>query len=116
MPVRVKRGHIGRHDIVQVTQPVKIDVQDPNVGSQAGRDLGRVRAHNAAPRMTTSAGATPGTPRKQNSPTLLRPLEKLRPSWMLIRPATSLIGVKSGKPPRASRAASRKRSPSRRCR
>src|SRR5262249_6804278 len=54
------------------------------------------------PRMTTFAGSTPGTPpSKMPRPSNGRS-RNFAPSWMLIRPATSLIGVSSASPPRPS--------------
>ena len=52
--------------------------------------------------MATFAGSTPGTPpRRMPRPSNGRS-RYFAPSWMLIRPATSLIGVNSGRLPRAS--------------
>ena len=48
------------------------------------------------PRMATSAGATPGTPESRMPRPSCGRSRYLAPSWMLIRPATSLIGVSSG--------------------
>ncbi len=52
------------------------------------------------PRIATSAGATPGTPDSKIPRPSWGRSRYLAPSWMLIRPATSLIGVSSGRPPR----------------
>ena len=46
--VAVDQLHVGRHHVGQVAQAVQRHVQDGHAGAQAGRHLGRVRAHHAA--------------------------------------------------------------------
>jgi hypothetical protein len=51
------------------------------------------------PRTTTCAGATPGTPPSRMPRPIMGFSRYLAPSWMLILPAISLIGVSSGSVP-----------------
>ena len=51
------------------------------------------------PRIVMWAGATPGTPPSRMPRPICGRSRYLAPSWMLIRPATSLIGVSSGSRP-----------------
>ena len=53
--------------------------------------------------MATSAGATPGTPASKIPRPSWGRSRNFAPCWMLIRPATSDIGVSSGSEPLASR-------------
>src|SRR6516165_9771142 len=48
MAIAEQRGHVARHDIVQIAQTVEIDVQNRNVGSQTGGYFGGVGPNNAA--------------------------------------------------------------------
>ena len=54
------------------------------------------------PMMTTLAGSTPGTPPSRMPRPSNGRSRYFAPSWMLMRPATSLIDVSSGSPPFAS--------------
>ena len=52
-----------------------------------------------APRITTCAGETPGTPPSRIPRPIIGFSRYFAPSWMLIFPAISLIGVRSGSVP-----------------
>ena len=54
------------------------------------------------PRITTSAGGTPGTPPSRTPRPPCSFSRQWAPAWIDMRPATSLIGASSGSPPRAS--------------
>ena len=58
------------------------------------------------PRMVMWAGSTPGTPARRMPRPICGRSRYFAPSWMLIRPATSLIGVSSGSRPCSSRSVS----------
>ena len=53
------------------------------------------------PRTTTLAGATPGTPPSSMPRPPCSISRQWAPAWIDMRPATSLIGASSGRPPRA---------------
>ena len=74
-----------------------------DVRPEPGRDLGGVRADDAAAEDHRHvAGGTPGTPPSRMPRPSNGRSRYFAPSWMLIRPATSLIGVSSGSVPFAS--------------
>lgn len=52
-----------------------------------------------APRTSTVPGSTPETPPSRMPRPFIGRSRYLAPSWMLMRPATSLIGVSSGSLP-----------------
>ena len=54
------------------------------------------------PRTTTFAGGTPGTPPSSTPRPPCAISRQCAPAWIDMRPATSLIGASSGRPPRAS--------------
>ena len=58
------------------------------------------------PRIVIWAGCTPGTPPSRMPRPICGRSRYLAPSWMLIRPATSLMGVNSGSRPCSSRSVS----------
>ncbi len=58
------------------------------------------------PRMVMWAGSTPGTPPSRMPRPICGRSRYLAPSWMLMRPATSLMGVSSGSRPWSSRSVS----------
>ncbi|MFM8802938.1 MAG: hypothetical protein ACKOK8_03340 [Planctomycetia bacterium] len=60
---------------------------------------------NAA-KVAAGFGATPGTPPSRIPRPICGFSRYFAPSWMLIRPATSLIGMSSGSRPRSSRSVS----------
>src|SRR5437588_10127346 len=45
--VAIKRGHVARHDVIEIAQAVETDVKDGDVGAQPCRDLGGVGADNS---------------------------------------------------------------------
>ena len=53
-----------------------------------------------APMITTRAGATPGTPPRRMPAPPCAFSRQCAPTWMDMRPATSLMGASSGRPPR----------------
>ena len=53
------------------------------------------------PSTTTLAGATPATPPSSVPRPPCSISRQCAPAWMAMRPATSLMGASSGRPPRA---------------
>ncbi len=43
-----ERGDVGRHDVVQVAEPLQVDVHDGHAGAEPGGHLGRVGPDDAA--------------------------------------------------------------------
>src|SRR5712692_9709514 len=48
MPVAEKRGHVLGHDVVQIAKAIEIDIENADVGAQAGGNLGGIGADDAA--------------------------------------------------------------------
>ena len=110
VPVAEQRRHVRRHHVVEVAQPVEVDVEDDDVGAEAGRDLGRVGADDAAaedrrrwpaarPARRRAGCRGPRTAVRGTSP----------PPGCSSGPATSLIGVSSGSVPCGVAGSSRRR-------
>jgi hypothetical protein len=74
-----KAVDVGRHHIVEVSQPLHVDVEDRDVRAEAGRDLGRVRTDHAATEDRDVRRCDARHAGQQNAAALLRPFEKLRP-------------------------------------
>ena len=103
MPVGIEGRDVRRHDVVEVSEPVEVDVEDPDVRPEAGGDLGGVGPDDPASQDRDLGRRDAGTPASKIPRPSWGRSRYLAPSWMLIRPATSLIGVSSGRSPRASR-------------
>ena len=69
--------HVGRHDVVEVAQAVHVDVEDGDVGVEAGGDLGRVRADDAAAEDRDVRRRHARHAAQQDAAAHLRPLQKL---------------------------------------
>ena len=48
VPGGEQAAHVGRHHVVQVTEPVEVDVHDGHPGAETGGHLGGVGSHDAA--------------------------------------------------------------------
>jgi len=48
MVIAIEHIHIRRHDVVEISQPVHIDVEDRDVRLETGGDFGRIGADNSA--------------------------------------------------------------------
>jgi hypothetical protein len=101
---RVARDRLqpSAEDVVEVDERCVADVQHPHARAEPDRHAGRVDADHAAaedrprrpPRRRDAAQQQPRPPRKR--------LRWCAPTCVAIRPATSLIGVRSGSPPLSS--------------
>ena len=72
--------NIARHDIVEITHRVEIDVENGNVGTQTRGDFGRVCADNAAAQHHHRCRRNTGHATQQNASPLERALQIFRPS------------------------------------
>ena len=79
MPVAEERGDVGRHDVVEIAQPVEVDVEDGDVGAEAGGDLGGVGADDAAAQDDHVGRQHAGHAAQQDAAALERPFQELRP-------------------------------------
>ena len=70
---------VGRHDVVEVAQPVHVDVENRDVGVEAGGDLGRVGADDAAAEDRDVRRRHARHAAQQNAAAHLRPFEVLGP-------------------------------------
>ena len=70
---------VRRHDVVEIAEPVHVDVEDRDVGAEAGGDLGRVRADDAAAEDRDVRRRDARHAAQQNAAAHLRPLQILRP-------------------------------------
>ena len=104
MPVAEERGHVRRHHVVEVAQPVEVDVEDDDVRPEPGGDLGGVGAdHAAAEDRRRSPGQHARHAAQQDAAALEAAVRDTSPlPGCSSGPATSLIGVSSGRLPLAS--------------
>ena len=65
--VAVERGDVGRHDFVEVAQPVEVDVHDDHVGAEARGDAGGVGPDDAAADHEHVGRLHPGDASEQNA-------------------------------------------------
>ena len=79
VPIAEQAVDVRRHDVVEVAQPIHVDVEDGDVGPEAGGDLGRVRADDAAAEDRDVRRRDARHAGQQNAAALLRPLQELRP-------------------------------------
>ena len=79
VPVGIERRDVGRHDVVEVAQAVEVDVEDPDVGAQAGGDLGRVGADDSAAQDGDLGRGDARHAGEQDSAPFLGPLQVLGP-------------------------------------
>jgi len=77
VPVAEQRGHVTRHHIIEVAQPVQVDVENGDVGAQAGGNLGGVGAHHAAAQNHHVGRQDPRDTAQQNAPPLKGSFKKL---------------------------------------
>src|SRR6185369_12575880 len=68
---------VGRHDVVEVTQAFHVDVEDRDIGAEAGGDLCCVCAHHAAAEDRDVGRCHARYSGEQDSAAHLRTLEKL---------------------------------------
>ena len=79
VPVAEQRRHVRRHHVVEVAQPVEVDVEDDDVRAEAGRDLGGVGADDAAAEDDDVGRQHARHAAEQDAAALERPLQVLRP-------------------------------------
>ena len=104
--VRSKRMQAAVVEVVELAQPVQVDVDDGDVRAHAERDLGRVGADDASADDAYIARRRAGTP-PSSTPRPPRSFSRyVAPTCTLMRPATSLIGISNGSAPEASRTVS----------
>ena len=79
VPIAVQRGDVARHHVVEVAQAIEIDVENGDVGAEAGGDLGGVGADDAAAENDDVGRQHARHAAEQNAAALERPFQKLRP-------------------------------------
>ncbi len=99
VPVAEQHGHVGRHDVVEVAEPVHVDVQQADVGAEAGGDAGGVGADHAPAENGDVGRLDARHPAQQNAAAHLRAFEILGP-LLDAHPAGHLAhGRQQGQPP-----------------
>src|SRR5208283_6044644 len=76
VPIGVKRCYVGRHDVVEVAEPLEIHVQYTHVRAQPGGNLRSVRADHASTENGNLGRRDSRNSGQENSPAFLRTLEE----------------------------------------
>ena len=101
--VGCQRHHLAAVDVVQRAQAIETAIDDGDGRAQSTAILAELWPTTPPPRITTLAGATPGTPPSRMPRPPLGRSRYTAPTCTAMRPATSLMGVSSGSEPSASR-------------
>ena len=78
VPVAEQHVDVGRHDVVEITQPIHVDVEDRHIGPKPGGDLGGVGPHDSAAEDHDLGRRDARHAAQQNTAAHLRPFQILR--------------------------------------
>jgi len=79
VPVGEQAVDVRRRYVVEVAEPFEVRVEEADVGTEAGRHLGRVGADGARPEDRDVRGGHPGNAAEEDAPAHLRLLQVLGP-------------------------------------
>ena len=79
VPIAEERRHVLGHDVVEITKPIEVHIEEEDVGSKAGGDAGRVRTDHASTEHHDRCGSDARHAGQQNAAAIEGPFQVLRP-------------------------------------